>query len=150
MSLTAGTLAAIIGTVGAGYFVDLFGSFRGFLLLTSLLYFLSALFYYLFSTGDRVNFDEPGEYDILLHLSNFALFTISTLHREHCTWSLFSSQIINVNYSLAPVFSQNQFVPIWLRVCHMDTISLFNYNLTTLYGILPLNFNKNNHVNFKI
>lgn len=68
MALTAGTLAAIVGTVGTGFFVDLMGSFRGFLLLTSLLYFLSALFYVVFSTGDRVNFDEPGEYDILLHL----------------------------------------------------------------------------------
>ncbi|XP_028788000.1 probable anion transporter 4, chloroplastic isoform X2 [Neltuma alba] len=59
LALTAGTLAAIIGTVGTGFFVDLIGSFQGFLLLTSLLYFLSALFYILFSTGDRVNFDEP-------------------------------------------------------------------------------------------
>ncbi|KAF7816067.1 putative anion transporter 4, chloroplastic isoform X1 [Senna tora] len=69
LALTAGTLAAILGTVGAGFFVDLVGSFQGFLLLTSFLYFLSALFYCLFSTGERVNFDEPGEYDILLHLS---------------------------------------------------------------------------------
>ncbi|CAI8585710.1 unnamed protein product [Vicia faba] len=57
---TAGTLAAIIGTVGAGFFVELVGSFRGFLLLTSLLYFLAALFYCLFSTGERVNFDDPA------------------------------------------------------------------------------------------
>lgn len=62
MANTAGTLAAIIGTVGAGFFVELVGSFRGFLLLTSLLYFLAALFYCLFSTGERVNFDNPGEY----------------------------------------------------------------------------------------
>ncbi|TKY56437.1 anion transporter 4 [Spatholobus suberectus] len=62
ISNTAGTLAAIIGTVGAGYFVELVGSFPGFLLLTSLLYFLSAIFYCLFSTGERVNFDDPGEY----------------------------------------------------------------------------------------
>ncbi|XP_004490571.1 probable anion transporter 4, chloroplastic [Cicer arietinum] len=59
MANTAGTLAAIIGTVGAGFFVELVGSFRGFLLLTSLLYFLAALFYCLFSTGERVNFDNP-------------------------------------------------------------------------------------------
>ncbi|XP_059430630.1 probable anion transporter 4, chloroplastic isoform X2 [Corylus avellana] len=58
MSNTAGTLAAIVGTVGAGFFVELVGSFQGFLLLTSLLYFLSSLFYILFSTGERVNFDE--------------------------------------------------------------------------------------------
>ncbi|KAF5727348.1 anion transporter 4 chloroplastic [Tripterygium wilfordii] len=58
ISNTAGTFAAILGTVGAGYFVELMGSFRGFLLLTSLLYFLSALFYIVFSTGERVNFDE--------------------------------------------------------------------------------------------
>lgn len=62
ISNTAGTLAAIIGTVGAGFFVELVGSFPGFLLLTSFLYFLAALFYCLFSTGERVNFDDPGEY----------------------------------------------------------------------------------------
>ncbi|CAN1282448.1 Probable anion transporter 4, chloroplastic [Linum perenne] len=60
MSNTAGTLAAIVGTVGAGYFVDLTGSFRGFLLLTSALYFLSAVFYIIFSTGERVDFDETA------------------------------------------------------------------------------------------
>lgn len=60
ISNTAGTLAAIVGTVGAGFFVELVGSFRGFLLLTSLLYFLAALFYNIFSTGERVNFDETG------------------------------------------------------------------------------------------
>ncbi|RHN56435.1 putative major facilitator superfamily [Medicago truncatula] len=59
MANTAGTLAAIIGTVGAGFFVELVGSFRGFLLLTSVLYFLAALFYCLYSTGERVNFDDP-------------------------------------------------------------------------------------------
>uniref|UniRef100_A0A3N7FI72 Uncharacterized protein n=1 Tax=Populus trichocarpa TaxID=3694 RepID=A0A3N7FI72_POPTR len=48
----AGTLAANVGTVGAGFFVELVGSFRGFLLLTSLLYFLAALFYNIFSTGE--------------------------------------------------------------------------------------------------
>lgn len=60
MSNTAGTLAAIIGTVGAGFFVEMVGSFQGFLLLTSVLYFLSSLFYILFSTGERVNFDGTG------------------------------------------------------------------------------------------
>nr|KJB19914.1 hypothetical protein B456_003G124900 [Gossypium raimondii]KJB19915.1 hypothetical protein B456_003G124900 [Gossypium raimondii] len=62
LSNTAGTFAAIIGTVGAGFFVELVGSFQGFLLLTSLLYFLAALFYIKFSTGERVNFDESGQY----------------------------------------------------------------------------------------
>jgi hypothetical protein len=61
ISNTAGTLAAIVGTVGAGFFVELVGSFRGFLLLTSLLYFLAALFYNIFSTGERVNFDGTGQ-----------------------------------------------------------------------------------------
>lgn len=60
ISNTAGTFAAILGTVGTGFFVELVGSFQGFLLLTSILYFLSALFYILFSTGERVNFDETG------------------------------------------------------------------------------------------
>lgn len=57
MSTTAGTLAAIVGTVGAGYFVELVGSFKGFLLLTAFLYFSAALFWNLFSTGERVDFD---------------------------------------------------------------------------------------------
>ncbi|XP_028087739.1 probable anion transporter 4, chloroplastic isoform X1 [Camellia sinensis] len=60
MSNTAGTFAAILGTVGAGFFVELVGSFQGFLLLTSLMYFSAALFWNLYSTGERVNFDEIG------------------------------------------------------------------------------------------
>ncbi|OAY70608.1 putative anion transporter 3, chloroplastic [Ananas comosus] len=56
MSNTAGTLAAILGTVGAGFFVERMGSFRGFLMLTSFLYFISALFWNLFATGERVDF----------------------------------------------------------------------------------------------
>ncbi|KAL6556717.1 putative anion transporter 4, chloroplastic [Orobanche gracilis] len=60
MSNTAGTLAAIIGTVGAGFFVELVGSFKGFLLLTSFLYFSAAVFYNVYSTGERVNFDETS------------------------------------------------------------------------------------------
>ncbi|KAF3439535.1 hypothetical protein FNV43_RR17813 [Rhamnella rubrinervis] len=53
MSNTAGTFAAILGTVGAGFFVELVGSFQGFLLLTSLLYIVAAIFYNFFSTGER-------------------------------------------------------------------------------------------------
>lgn len=60
MSNTAGTFAAILGTVGAGYFVELVGSFQGFLLFTAFLYFSAALFWNIYSTGDRVNFDETG------------------------------------------------------------------------------------------
>ncbi|KAL8140316.1 LOW QUALITY PROTEIN: hypothetical protein V2J09_006337 [Rumex salicifolius] len=58
LSTTAGTLAAIIGTVGAGYFVELVGSFKGFLWLTSVLYILAAVFWLLFSTADRLKFEE--------------------------------------------------------------------------------------------
>lgn len=57
---TAGTFAAILGTVGAGFFVEIFGSFRGFLWLTSFLYFLAALFWNLFSTGELVDFDASS------------------------------------------------------------------------------------------
>lgn len=60
MSNTAGTFAAILGTVGAGFFVDRMGSFRGFLILTSLLYFSSTLFWDIFATGERVDFDGTG------------------------------------------------------------------------------------------
>ena len=57
LSNTAGTFAAIVGTIGAGFFVELVGSFQGFLLLTSFLYILSALFFDIFATGERVDFD---------------------------------------------------------------------------------------------
>ncbi|KAH6814529.1 phosphate transporter 4 [Perilla frutescens var. frutescens] len=60
LSNTGGTLAAIMGTVGAGFFVELVGSFKGFLLLTAFLYFSAALFYNVYSTGERVNFDEAS------------------------------------------------------------------------------------------
>lgn len=56
------TVAAIIGTVGAGFFVELVGSFQAFLLLTSFLYVLAAIFWNIFSTGERVDFDGTGEY----------------------------------------------------------------------------------------
>jgi len=36
------------------------GSFRGFLILTSLLYFSSTLFWDIFATGERVDFDGTG------------------------------------------------------------------------------------------
>ncbi|XP_039128297.1 probable anion transporter 3, chloroplastic isoform X1 [Dioscorea cayenensis subsp. rotundata] len=58
MSNTAGTLAAIVGTIGAGFFVEKMGSFQGFLVLTSLLYMACALFWNLFATGEQVNFDN--------------------------------------------------------------------------------------------
>lgn len=69
MSNTAGTLAAIVGTVGAGFFVELVGSFRGFLLLTSILYILAAIFWDIFSTGERINFDEMGQYYLFLFVT---------------------------------------------------------------------------------
>ncbi|EPS69350.1 hypothetical protein M569_05413, partial [Genlisea aurea] len=57
MSNTAGTLAAIAGTVGAGFFVETVGgSFKGFLILTAFLYFSAAAFWNAFSTGERVHF----------------------------------------------------------------------------------------------
>ncbi|XP_020250438.1 probable anion transporter 3, chloroplastic isoform X2 [Asparagus officinalis] len=57
MSNTAGTLAAIVGTIGAGFFVERMGSFRGFLMFTAFLYFIATLFWDFFSTGERVDFD---------------------------------------------------------------------------------------------
>ncbi|CAN6559444.1 unnamed protein product [Malus baccata var. baccata] len=44
------------GVLHAGFFVELVGSFQGFLLLTSLLYILAALFYVVFSTGETLCF----------------------------------------------------------------------------------------------
>ncbi|KAL3579975.1 hypothetical protein D5086_017810 [Populus alba] len=81
---TAGTLAAIVGTVGAGFFVELVGSFHGFLLLTSLLYFLSALFYNIFSTGE--NFQRYGPRFIRLY--NSSSFSVC-LFSEECHSSSF-------------------------------------------------------------
>ncbi|KAJ4795807.1 phosphate transporter 4 [Rhynchospora pubera] len=60
MSNTAGTLAAILGTVGAGFFAERMGSFRGFLMFTSFLYFVSALFWNIFATGERVDYDKSN------------------------------------------------------------------------------------------
>lgn len=51
---SAGTLAAIISTIGTGYFVQWLGSFQAFMTLTAMLYFVSAIFYNLYATGERV------------------------------------------------------------------------------------------------
>lgn len=61
MSNTAGTLAAITGTIGAGFFVEKMGSFHGFLLLTSFLYFISTLIWNIFATGERINISGADE-----------------------------------------------------------------------------------------
>lgn len=54
ISNTAGTVAAIISTIGTGYFIQWLGSFQAFLNLTAILYILSAIFFILFATGQRV------------------------------------------------------------------------------------------------
>jgi len=54
MSNTAGTFAAIIGTVGTGFFVEWMGSFKGFLTFTAVLYCISTVFWNLCATGDRI------------------------------------------------------------------------------------------------
>ncbi|XP_038701283.1 probable anion transporter 3, chloroplastic isoform X2 [Tripterygium wilfordii] len=54
---SAGTLAAIISTIGTGYFVQWLGSFQAFLTVTAGLYFVSAMFWNLFATGERVFYD---------------------------------------------------------------------------------------------
>lgn len=54
MSNTAGTFAAIIGTVGTGFFVEWMGSFQGFLTFTAVLYCISTVFWNLCATGDRI------------------------------------------------------------------------------------------------
>ncbi|KAI6698392.1 hypothetical protein NL676_018511 [Syzygium grande] len=51
---SAGTVAAIISTIGTGYFVQWLGSFQAFLMVTAALYFVTAIFYNLYATGDRV------------------------------------------------------------------------------------------------
>ncbi|XP_057519375.1 probable anion transporter 3, chloroplastic [Amaranthus tricolor] len=49
-----GTLAAIISTITAGYFVEWLGSFKAFLTLTAMLYFSATTFYNLFATTQRI------------------------------------------------------------------------------------------------
>lgn len=49
-----GTVAAIISTIGTGYFVQWLGSFQAFLTLTAVLYFSITIFYNLFATGEQI------------------------------------------------------------------------------------------------
>ncbi|KAJ6913254.1 hypothetical protein NC651_015689 [Populus alba x Populus x berolinensis] len=51
---SAGTLAAIISAIGTGYFVQWSGSSQAFLRVTAGLYFVTAIFWNLFATGERV------------------------------------------------------------------------------------------------
>lgn len=54
ISNCAGTLAAIISTIGTGYFVQWLGSFQAFLTVTAFLYFATTVFWIMFATGERV------------------------------------------------------------------------------------------------
>lgn len=54
ISNSAGTLAAIVSTVGTGYFVQWLGSFQAFLTVTAIIYFMAAIFWNLFATGEQV------------------------------------------------------------------------------------------------
>ncbi|ESQ52460.1 hypothetical protein EUTSA_v10017818mg [Eutrema salsugineum] len=54
ISNCAGTLAAIVSTIGTGYFVQWLGSFQAFLTVTTFLYFAATVFWILFATGERV------------------------------------------------------------------------------------------------
>ncbi|KZV15247.1 putative anion transporter 3, chloroplastic [Dorcoceras hygrometricum] len=54
ISNSAGTLAAVTSTVGTGFFVQWLGSFQAFLTLTACLYFITAIFWNLYATGERV------------------------------------------------------------------------------------------------
>ncbi|OVA17682.1 Major facilitator superfamily [Macleaya cordata] len=49
-----GTLAAIISTIGTGYFVQWLGSFQAFLTVTAALYFITTIFWNVYATGERV------------------------------------------------------------------------------------------------
>ncbi|KAL6133111.1 hypothetical protein ACLB2K_065348 [Fragaria x ananassa] len=54
ISNSAGTFAAIVSTIGTGYFVQWLGSFQAFLTVTAALYFMTTIFWNLFATGERV------------------------------------------------------------------------------------------------
>ncbi|XP_058109277.1 probable anion transporter 3, chloroplastic [Magnolia sinica] len=49
-----GTGAAIISTIGTGYFVQWLGSFQAFLTVTAVLYFITTIFWNMYATGERV------------------------------------------------------------------------------------------------
>uniref|UniRef100_A0A0D9WH66 Major facilitator superfamily (MFS) profile domain-containing protein n=1 Tax=Leersia perrieri TaxID=77586 RepID=A0A0D9WH66_9ORYZ len=49
-----GTVAAIVSTIGTGYFVEWLGSFQAFLTLTAVLYFSATIFYNTYATGDLI------------------------------------------------------------------------------------------------
>uniref|UniRef100_A0A6M2EQ99 Major facilitator superfamily (MFS) profile domain-containing protein n=1 Tax=Populus davidiana TaxID=266767 RepID=A0A6M2EQ99_9ROSI len=51
---SARTLAAIISAIGTGYFVQWSGSSQAFLRVTAGLYFVTAIFWNLYATGERV------------------------------------------------------------------------------------------------
>eukprot|EP01018_Ginkgo_biloba_P034254 Gb_13175 [translate_table: standard] len=51
---TIGTFAAIVSTIGTGFFVQWLGSFQCFLTLTAVLYFVTTIFWNLYATGERV------------------------------------------------------------------------------------------------
>ncbi|KAK1298882.1 hypothetical protein QJS10_CPB14g00817 [Acorus calamus] len=53
---SVGTFSAIISTIGTGYFVQWLGSFQAFLTLTSVLYFISTIFFNIYATGEQVFF----------------------------------------------------------------------------------------------
>uniref|UniRef100_A0A5B7AEL1 Major facilitator superfamily (MFS) profile domain-containing protein n=2 Tax=Davidia involucrata TaxID=16924 RepID=A0A5B7AEL1_DAVIN len=54
ISNSLGTLAAIVSTIGTGYFVQWLGSFQAFLTVTAALYFVTTIFWNLYATGERV------------------------------------------------------------------------------------------------
>ncbi|XP_042491502.1 probable anion transporter 3, chloroplastic [Macadamia integrifolia] len=49
-----GTVAAIVSTIGTGYFVQWLGSFQAFLTVTAGLYFITTIFWNLYATGEQV------------------------------------------------------------------------------------------------
>ncbi|KAG5142866.1 hypothetical protein AAZX31_07G135900 [Glycine max] len=54
ISNCAGTIAAIISTIGTGYFVQWLGSFQAFLTITACLYFVTTIFWNLFATSEQI------------------------------------------------------------------------------------------------
>lgn len=59
ISNSAGTVAAIISTIGTGYFVQWLGSFQAFLTVTAGLYIVTTIFWNLFATSDQVLWPFP-------------------------------------------------------------------------------------------
>ena len=101
MSNTAGTLAAIISTMGIGLFIERLGSFQSFLTLTSAMYIASTVFWVFSATGERVFHQQIIYENPTIGLEILALTTSSRPATAWDTFSLLILSFINPNMQMA-------------------------------------------------